>query len=85
MAKQKGPEATKSPGALAKTFKFFGDVWREVHPRTGRVTWPSFKSVKVSTAVVIVSSILLGVYIALCDLVVRNVYYYFMGTASTAS
>jgi preprotein translocase SecE subunit len=85
MAKQKGPEAARSSGALARTVKFLGDVWREVHPRTGRVTWPSFKSVKVSTMVVIVSSILLGVYIALCDVVVRNVYYFIMGTSSTAS
>ena len=85
MAKQKGSEVNQSSGAFAKTFKFLGDVWREVHPRTGRVTWPSFKSVKVSTMVVIFSSIFLGVYIALCDLVCRYLYQFIMGISSTAS
>jgi preprotein translocase SecE subunit len=84
MGTPKVAEARK-PGAFAKTAKFLGDVWREVHPRTGRVTWPSFKSVKVSTLVVIVSSIFLGVYIALCDVVVQRVYSIVMGIGTKAS
>lgn len=84
MAKQKVAAAPKA-STFGKTAKFLGDVWREVHPRTGRVTWPSFKSVKVSTMVVIFSSVLLGVYIFLCDLVVRKLYAVVMGTGHIAS
>jgi preprotein translocase SecE subunit len=50
---------------------FLQDVWRECHPKKGRVTWPTARAVRTSTIVVIVSSILLSVYIALCDGLLR--------------
>ena len=68
--------------AKSSTFKFFGDVWREVHPRTGRVAWPSAKAVKASTLVVIISSIFLGLYIFLCDVIVNRMYAFIMGVGA---
>jgi len=53
--------------ALTELKKFLADVWREVRPTQGRVTWPAFKSVKVSTVVVMVAAMILGFYIAGCD------------------
>jgi preprotein translocase SecE subunit len=34
-----------------------------------RVSWPTYESVKASTKVVIISSILLGLFIGVCDLI----------------
>jgi preprotein translocase SecE subunit len=87
MAKKKANK--DKPGGVVKevqssTFKFFGDVWREVHPRTGRVAWPSMKSVKASTIVVILSSIFLGLYIFACDFIVNKLYGYIMGVGSAS-
>jgi preprotein translocase SecE subunit len=48
--------------------KFLNEVWREVRPGKGLVTWPSLESVRQSTLVVIVSTVLLSVFIAMCDL-----------------
>lgn len=84
MAKEKSAEARR-PGAFDRTKKFLGDVWREVHPKTGRVTWPTFRSVRVSTIVVIFSSILLGVYIMFCDLILRKLYGLILGLGSHVS
>jgi preprotein translocase SecE subunit len=61
--------------SLKELWKFLQDVWREIHPHKGRVTWPTIKSVKVSTAVVILSSVLLSVYISVCDGVLRGILY----------
>lgn len=48
--------------------KFLNEVWREVRPGKGLVTWPSLESVRQSTLVVIVSTLLLSGFIAACDL-----------------
>ena len=50
-----------------ETVQFLREVWIEVRPNKGRVTWPTFASVRISTRVVIVSSIVLGLFIGLCD------------------
>jgi len=52
-------------------WKFCQDVWREIHPQKGRVTWPTMKQIRVSTIVVIISSIILSAYISFCDGVLR--------------
>lgn len=52
--------------------RFLVEVWREVRPTKGRVTWPSAKSIRVSTVVVMVSSVALALYIFACDLVLRT-------------
>ena len=57
--------------SIRQLFKFLQDVWREVHPRHGKVTWPTARAVRTSTIVVCVASVLLSLYIALCDAVVR--------------
>lgn len=61
--------------SVRQLWKFLIDVWREIHPRKGRVTWPTAKAVRVSTLVVIVSSILLSLYITVCDALVRFAVY----------
>ena len=91
MANKKASKQNTSTGVVASakdakssTFKFFGDVWREVHPRTGRVAWPSYKSVKSSTIVVIISSIFLGLYVFLCDVIANRMYAFIMGVGSNS-
>ena len=39
-----------------ETLQFLREVWIEVRPKNGRVTWPTFASVRVSTRIVIISS-----------------------------
>ena len=58
--------------SLKGLWKFFQDVWRECHPQKGRVTWPTLKAIRVSTIVVIISSVILSVYILVCDQVLRS-------------
>ncbi|GAB4277630.1 MAG: hypothetical protein Kow0029_20450 [Candidatus Rifleibacteriota bacterium] len=51
------------------TARFLREVWIEVRPNNGRVSWPTFENVKVSTKVVIISSIGLGAFIGLLDVI----------------
>lgn len=53
--------------------KFIDEVWREVRPGRGLVTWPSVENVQTSTFVVILSTIMLSGFIALCDWVLNGV------------
>ncbi len=57
---------------LADFQKFLNEVWREVRPGKGLVTWPSVETIRSSTLVVIVSTVLLSGFIALCDLLLNN-------------
>ena len=65
--------AKKSESAIVswwkETVQFLREVWIEVRPNKGRVTWPTFASVRISTRVVIVSSVILGLFIGLCDFI----------------
>lgn len=54
-------------------YKFLQDVWREIHPKKGRVTWPTMKQIRLSTVVVIISSIMLSIYITFCDGILRYI------------
>ena len=47
--------------------KYLNEVWIEVRPHKGRVVWPAFENVKLSTKAVILSSIFLGVFIGAMD------------------
>jgi preprotein translocase SecE subunit len=58
--------------SLKGLWKFLQDVWRECHPQKGRVTWPTVKAIRVSTMVVIMSSVLLAAYILVCDQILRT-------------
>ena len=55
------------------TLQFLREVWIEVRPNNGRVTWPTYESVKISTKVVIVSSIGLGLFIGLMDILLSHI------------
>lgn len=47
---------------------FLKEVWAEVRPKGGRVTWPTLDMVKAYTRMVIVGSVLFSAFIALLDL-----------------
>lgn len=51
------------------TSKFLKEVWIEVRPTNGRVSWPTFENVKISTKVVIMTSIGVGVFVGLLDVI----------------
>jgi len=48
--------------------RYLVEVWIEVRPHKGRVAWPNLDTVKLSTKVVIASSIGLGFFIGILDL-----------------
>ena len=56
-----------------ETSRFLREVWIEVRPTNGRVSWPTYENVKISTKVVIVSSIGLGLFIGLLDILFGKV------------
>ena len=58
---------------LRNTGKFLREVWIEVRPQKGRVAWPTFESIKLTTKAVIVSSILVGTFIGVCDIIFNQV------------
>jgi preprotein translocase SecE subunit len=47
--------------------RHLAEVWIEVRPNKGRVAWPALDNVKISTKIVIVSSIGIGVLIGILD------------------
>ncbi|MBI2944725.1 MAG: preprotein translocase subunit SecE [Candidatus Wallbacteria bacterium] len=52
--------------------QFLEEVWREVRPDKGRVSWPTMKSIRMSTMVVMITSVMLSIYIFLCDEILRQ-------------
>jgi len=62
--------------ALTDIQKFLQEVWREVDPRRGKVTWPTPKSIRISTIVVMISSVLLAFYISFADYFLRYFFYW---------
>lgn len=76
------PEEKSQPKSVAKPNKsmwqsfcqYMHEVWVEVRPNNGRVTWPTWESVKVSTKVVIISSIFLGLFIGIFDFIFAQIY-----------
>ena len=67
-----------SPSKLAvwwkETVQYLREVWVEVRLKNGRVSWPTFDSVRITTRVVIISSIGLGLFIGLCDALFQYIY-----------
>jgi len=49
--------------------RYLSEVWIEVRPHKGRVVWPTFDAIKLSTKVVVISSIGLGIFIGGMDIV----------------
>ncbi len=48
--------------------RYLMEVWIEVRPQKGRVVWPTVDNIKLSTKVVIVSSLGIGVFIGVLDI-----------------
>lgn len=46
---------------------FIREVWVEVEPKKGRVTWPTTEMIYQATKAVIISSILVGFYVGFVD------------------
>lgn len=59
--------------------KFLNEVWREVRPGKGYVTWPAPESIRSSTAVVIMSTIMLSAFIAMADVLLSRLRFWLMG------
>lgn len=72
----------KSQGSIGNWFgsvkQYLHEVWVEVRPNNGRVTWPTKDSVVISTKVVIASSIFLGLFIGFADYLFSAAYTYFL-------
>jgi len=66
---------------LKETAQFLREVWIEVRFKNGRVSWPTFESVKISTKVVIVSSIGIGLFIGVLDAILSQVLTFVIGTS----
>ena len=68
-------KTNKNPVAVwcKDTWQFLREVWIEVRPNNGRVTWPTFENVKIATKVVIISSIALGLFIGLMDHILTGI------------
>ncbi len=64
---------------IAKTGKYFSEVWGEVKPAEGKVSWPSAEDVKGSTLVVIVTVGILAVYLGSIDVLVGYVVSWLLG------
>ena len=47
--------------------RYLLEVWIEIRPNKGRVAWPTFDSVKISTKVVIISALAVGLFIGVLD------------------
>lgn len=50
-----------------KAKRFLNEVWVEVNPKTGKVSWPNQKMIMGSTAVVIICVLIITLYIYLID------------------
>jgi preprotein translocase SecE subunit len=64
---------------LKKIKLYFAEVWGEVKPREGRVSWPSQDEIWGSTWVVVVTVAILGLYLGLLDLGVGYVMTWILG------
>ncbi len=55
------------------TSQFLREVWIEVRPKNGRVSWPTFENVKLSTKVVVITSVGVGAFIGILDIIFGKV------------
>lgn len=55
-------------------FKKIGGYFRELKSEVKKVTWPSFKQVRNNTGIVIIAVIIVGILIALFDLVFQGLW-----------
>ena len=62
------------------TWRYLQEVWIEVRPHKGRVAWPNWDGITMSTKVVIVSSLGIGVFIGVLDIFFGEVLKFIIGT-----
>ncbi|MBR6646006.1 MAG: preprotein translocase subunit SecE [Clostridia bacterium] len=55
-------------------FKKIGGYFRELKSEIKKVTWPSFKQVRNNTGIVIIAVIIVGILIALFDLLFQGLW-----------
>lgn len=65
---------------LADFSAYLVESWHEVKPRGGKVTWPTWEQTKASSAVVVVTSIIVMAYLALVDFVLGGTMGWVLGT-----
>lgn len=51
---------------------FLDEVWMEIRPKDGKVTWPTKDEIVESTTVVFLCVAIFGVFLALVDVVFRK-------------
>lgn len=51
---------------------FLDEVWMEIRPKDGKVTWPTKDEIVESTTVVFLCVAIFGVFLALLDVSFRN-------------
>jgi len=54
---------------IFKARKFLNEVWVEVNPKDGKVSWPNRKMIMGSTLVVIICVLMITLYIYLTDII----------------
>ena len=58
---------------LRKIRRYLAEVWGEVKPGDGKVSWPTRDEVRGSTWVVVVTVGILGLYLGVIDLIIAYV------------
>lgn len=51
---------------------FFEEVWLEIRPKDGKVSWPTKDEIVESTTVVFLCVAFFGIYLSLLDAIFRN-------------
>jgi preprotein translocase SecE subunit len=54
---------------IKKTKNFLQEVWIEVNPRVGKVSWPAKKIILGSTIVVLITVSIIALYIFIVDMI----------------
>ncbi|MBU0700623.1 preprotein translocase subunit SecE [bacterium] len=64
---------------IDKSKKFFREVWVEVSPKNGKVSWPTKKVIMGATGVVIVCVAIIATYIWIVDTISITLLSFVMG------
>jgi len=56
---------------LMELKKYLLEVWAEVNPQKGKVSWPGKNEILSSTMVVLLSIVLVGIYIGVVDFAIQ--------------
>lgn len=64
---------------VLKLGRYFSEVWGEVKPGEGKVSWPTIDEVKGSTWLIIVTVGIVAVYLGVIDLLVGYIVSWLLG------